>query len=137
VASIEGSDSPEGEPGSSLADEHDQDHEYEWRHSGYGVASFCLTLVMGLFFLIAFGMAGLHTIPGVVEMDEDSPWIVLLGLMVLGSFFGNLLAIALGVVGLLEKRRKKAFAVLGTVMSSVSVLLVIILIVVMILMDQA
>lgn len=107
----------------------------EWKHSRFGIASFTLTVVLGLCLLLAFGLIGLEYAETGPDLEEDSPLLVLVGLLFVFSCLGNVLSLALGVVGLLEKRRKKAFALLGTVLSSLTLLLIVVLTLASILME--
>jgi hypothetical protein len=85
------------------------------KHSGFGIASFLIVLAAGALEFVLVAIAGiLETIrPG--GMDEDSPIAILLGLAMFGGLLVNLLGILLGVVGLLQRDRKKPFAVLGVI----------------------
>ena len=60
--------------------------------------------------------------PGALQ-DNSSPKTVLLGLALIGLFLSELLAVGLGIAGILQKERKKSLAVLGTVFSGAAVLL--------------
>ena len=87
-------------------------------HSGLGISSFiiallfCLTLV-GLF--ITAGMMEMNSPDGI---DEDSTATILLGIALISSFFAELLAIGLGIAGLIQRKRGRLFAILGLAISS-------------------
>jgi hypothetical protein len=66
------------------------------------------------------------TTPG--GMNEKSASAIIVGFSIIGLLFANLVAIGLGLGGLMKKGKKKLFAVLGTVFSSVITLGTIILI---------
>ena len=95
----------------------------EQKHSGLGIASFALSLLMsaGIFFII---MAA-----GVIEtarpggLDENSPAAVVIGLIVLAAGFANLVAMGLGIAGLFQKDRNKVFAILGTCFATLATIL--------------
>ncbi len=56
---------------------------------------------------------------------QDSPafvWLTLIGLGILGCLLLYLVGLALGIAGLVQRRRKKLFAVLGTVGNGVVLL---------------
>jgi hypothetical protein len=52
-------------------------------------------------------------------MDEDSAGAVMVGLILFAFLGAALVALGLGIGGLLQKERKKIFAILGAVFSSV------------------
>lgn len=87
------------------------------KHSGLGVASFIISVVTGvlLFLLIVIAGAIEASTPG--GMDEESATAVVIGLFVILFLCVMLVALGLGVAGLLQKERKKIFAILGVVFS--------------------
>ena len=68
----------------------------------------------------------LIVIAGIMEsvqpggVDEESVAALVLGLLVIGSFFIQMFAFALGIAGLFQRNRYKVFAILGIVFSSLS-----------------
>lgn len=85
------------------------------RHSGLGIASLILSLGGGglLFLLIVVaGYAEMST-PG--GLDESAPTTMLLGLGILGAGVLEVVAVALGIAGLLQRDRRTLFAILGLV----------------------
>ena len=88
------------------------------KHSGFGIASFVIALAVGTLEFIVFVIAGIleTTTPG--GIDEDSPILMLLVIVMIGGLLLNLLGIILGIVGLCLRKRKKIFAVLGVVIGS-------------------
>src|SRR5437868_3291478 len=83
------------------------------KHSGFGIASFIIGLVIGFLDLAIVGVAGVlaATKPG--GLDEDSPVAMLLGLCIFALVFINLIGLGLGIAGLCQARRNKTFAFLG------------------------
>jgi hypothetical protein len=93
----------------------------EKKHSGLGIASFITSIVSGLLiFLIAVILAVMEgSTPG--GIDEESVGAVLGGLGLFALLGAAVFALGLGVGGLLQKERKKIFAVLGTVFSALTI----------------
>ena len=99
----------------------------EQKHSGLGVASFIASIVSGICIFLIFVVAGVMETSTPGGIDEESTGALMLG-FVLYAFLGALLlALGLGIGGLLQKERKKIFAILGTVMSAVMVVVTIFL----------
>ncbi|MCG9740068.1 hypothetical protein L1D32_18060 [Shewanella insulae] len=94
----------------------------ESKHSGLGIAGFVLSILSTLLIF------GLLIIAGVLEattpggIDETSPEAIIVGLLLFAFIGLTLVALGLGVAGLFQKQRKKIFAILGTIFSSVTVL---------------
>ncbi|WP_438447586.1 hypothetical protein [Gorillibacterium sp. sgz5001074] len=98
------------------------------KHSGLGIASFILFGVMAVAFvalLVAFITQLASVIdfsdPDAVQSEEvtqriqDMPELAVILFLMLGTFAGNLIGLVLGIVGCVQRERKKVFAVLGTV----------------------
>ncbi|HLU13523.1 MAG TPA: hypothetical protein VKZ64_06150 [Arenimonas sp.] len=94
----------------------------EAKHSGLGIASFIISLVAGLAILIAIVIAGIMEANTPGGIDENSPEAILLGLVLIGMMFLDLVALGLGIGALFQRDRKKIFAILGTIFSGVVVL---------------
>jgi hypothetical protein len=83
-------------------------------NSGLGIASFVISLVAGL---IAFGLivaAAVIAAGNPNGVDEKSPVAIALGCSVIMVSFCILVGLCLGIAGLVQRNRKKLFAVLGT-----------------------
>ncbi len=92
----------------------------ELTHSEIGIVSFTASIISVVFVFLLIVVAGVLevTTPGGVDVESDSAIIVGLFLF---AFVGVLLiALGLGIVGLMQKDRKITFAILGTVFSSVA-----------------
>lgn len=94
----------------------------ELKHSGVGVASFVLSLLSGVGLLVLFGVAGYMESQSPAGMSEDDPTTMLLGVALLAAGMAQFLAFILGVVGLFQTKRKKIFAILGTIFSLLAIL---------------
>ena len=90
----------------------------EQKHSGLGIASFISSVISGilLFLIIVVASVMEASTPG--GMDEESPAVIVVGLCVYAFLFVALIALGLGIGGLIQKDRKKLFALLGTVFSA-------------------
>ena len=95
----------------------------EQKHSGLGIASFITSIVVGMF------MFGLIVAAGVMEastpggLDEESVEAVVIGLLMFLFLGLTMVALGLGIAGIVQKGRKKLFAILGTIFSSLTILL--------------
>ena len=90
----------------------------EQKHSGFGIASFVSSIVSGIFLFLIFVIAGVmeESTPG--GINEESSAAMAIGLCLLAFLFVAFVALGLGIGGLIQKDRKKLFAVLGTVFSA-------------------
>jgi hypothetical protein len=87
----------------------------EVRHSRLGVASFTVSVAVGLAFLVLFGIHVLR------EPASPEPRQTLEGLIIIGLWAADVLAVGLGVAGVFQSGVKKAFAILGTVFSALTI----------------
>ena len=95
----------------------------EQKHSGLGIASFVISTLAGILILVVFAIAG--SMKGSTTgggIDENYVRNVMVGLSTIGLLFINVLAVGLGIGGLFQKERQKIFAILGTVLSSFTIL---------------
>ena len=93
------------------------------KHSGFGIASFAVSLALGV------GMLALFIIAGVLEsstpdgMDEESTAAIVIGLLIIGTLFGQFLALVLGIVGVAQSSHKRIFGILGISISGIMLFL--------------
>ncbi|MBW2409833.1 MAG: hypothetical protein JRF72_08550 [Deltaproteobacteria bacterium] len=94
----------------------------ELKHSGVGITSFIISLLVaiGAFFLVVVAGIIETTTPG--GMDENSVAAVVVGLFIFACIFLQIVALGLGIGGLIQKYRKKIFAILGTAFSGMTIL---------------
>jgi len=86
-------------------------------HSGLGIASFIISLAAGIALILLLGIAGvMESQPG--GMNEESAGAILLGLFFALTALAQVLALGLGIAGLVQTGRSKLFGVLGTVFAS-------------------
>ena len=106
----------------------------EDRHSRMGIASFAISIlaILGivLFFVLVSSVASSLTGPDPQNFDPnsispDSPLattLFFLSLLFLGSVLITVVGLGLGIAGLVQRRRKKLFAALGTALNGLIVL---------------
>src|SRR5690606_39021202 len=100
------------------------------KHSGLGIASFVVAVLVMLAMLGVFAVAGVMAASDPAVMDENSADAMMIGLAIIFLFLVDLVALGLGIGGLLQQDRKKLFAVLGLVVSGGIILLTIVLFIV-------
>ena len=100
----------------------------EQKHSRLGIASFITSIVSGILIFLVIVIAGVMEASTPGGMDEESAGAVMVGLFLFAFLGAALVALGLGIGGLLQKERKKIFAILGTVFSSVSLVVTIFII---------
>lgn len=85
------------------------------RHSGLGIAALVLSLGGGgaLFLLIVIAGYAEMTTPG--GIDQTAPATLLIGLGLLAALALEVLALALGIAGALQRDRRRLFPILGLV----------------------
>ena len=88
--------------------------------SGLGIASLILSIVSALAIFVLIMLAGMveSATPG--GMDENSPEAILIGLFLVGFMGAALLGLGLGIGGLVQQNRNKTLAIVGTVLSAVT-----------------
>jgi uncharacterized membrane protein len=94
----------------------------EQKHSGLGVASFITSLVSGILLFLLIVIAGVIEASTPGGMDEKSAAAVIVGLFMIFFLGASLVALGLGIGGLIQKDRKKIFAILGTVFAAITFL---------------
>ena len=97
------------------------------KHSGFGIASF-ITSISAAILIVVFFIAAIMQYSGSEEPDSESTAAIITGLLFFFSVFVDFIALVLGIVGLCSKDKKKIFALLGTIFSSVTILISIIII---------
>jgi hypothetical protein len=85
------------------------------RHSGLGIASFVISCVCAVLILVLLIVAGVMEVSTPGGVSEESPVVIVVGLLLIFFVFLALVGLGLGIAGLFQSERKKAFAVLGTV----------------------
>ena len=101
----------------------------EKKHSGLGVSSFIISVVIAILMFLLFAVAGVMETSTPGGMDEESIGAMLVGLGLFAFLFVDLLAIGLGVAGLFQTSRKKVFPILGVAVAAGTVVLTIFLVI--------
>jgi hypothetical protein len=86
-------------------------------HSGFGIASFAISLGCSLVVFLAIVFAGIIGVVKGGATDRNSPVTIAFGLMIMFCGLGYFIGLALGIAGVMDKHRKKIFAVLGIVIN--------------------
>ena len=94
----------------------------EQKHSGLGVASFVTSLISGVVIFLLLAVAGVMEASTPGGISEDSLSAMVVGLILLLFLGVALVALGLGIAGLLQKNRKKIFALLGSIFSAATLL---------------
>ncbi len=87
-------------------------------HSGFGIASFAIAVIVGLLDFAIVVVAGIVDFSSPYGEDDRSPLAAPVVLGICGSVFVSLIGLVIGIVGLIQSQRKRAFAVLGVVLCS-------------------
>ncbi|MDF9841811.1 MULTISPECIES: hypothetical protein [unclassified Paenibacillus] len=113
---------PETNPGYAY-----QENKRDYKHSGPGIASFVIALVTVVGYAISFVYAGMQATSILSSsndvINDSSQTIMLLGLTVLILAAVNVAGAVVGIIGLTLRRRKKVFAIIGTVINALILLL--------------
>jgi hypothetical protein len=98
-------------------------YDYEpMKHSGLGVASFVMSVAIGVFDFAVFMFAGVVEMSTPGGMDEESIVAVIVGLLIIGSLFMNVGGVGLGIAGIVQRDRQKVFSVLGVAFNTLIIL---------------
>lgn len=92
-------------------------------HAGLGGASFILMLAIGVLTAGIFLLTGHVSLVLEEQGKENEVLSAVMGLMLLGLIFSQILPLGLGVGGLLQKNRRKIFAIFGVALAAVQLLL--------------
>src|SRR5690606_34790781 len=95
----------------------------EVKHTGAGIASFDTIIDAGVLIFVQIMIAGVVEVSTPGGMDEESIAAVLIGLFLFAFLGAELVALGLGIGGLIQKDRKKIFAILGVVFSATALLI--------------
>ena len=98
--------------------------------NGLGMASFITSIVSGIFLFVVFSIAGVmeSSTPG--GIDEESTGAIVIGLFLFAFMGMALVALGMGIGGLVQREKKNIFAILGTVFSAVSLVVTIFLLII-------
>jgi hypothetical protein len=85
----------------------------ESRHSGFGIASFVIAILVGIAEFILLVVAGVMEAKTPGGMDEDAPATIILGSLLIGGLLMSFVGAVLAIAGLVQGGRSKVFPVLG------------------------
>ncbi|AWB44008.1 hypothetical protein DCC85_07130 [Paenibacillus sp. CAA11] len=115
----------------------EREASYDLKHSGPGIASFIVNLIVFIGYIAgmssafaAFGRLDEHVNRSTEELYNlvaDQQYFVIGVIVIIISFFLNLVGMILAIIGLALKHRKKRFAVIGFVVGLLPIALLIIL----------
>lgn len=104
-----------------------KENKRDFKHSGPGIASFVIALVTLIGYAIAFVFVGFHAanvLNGSNNVIADSAeTIMYLGVSVLILAALNVIGAVTGIIGMTLRRRRKVFAIIGTVINGLFLLL--------------
>ncbi|MEC0368855.1 hypothetical protein [Paenibacillus chibensis] len=97
------------------------------RHSGPGIASFIISLISMLAYIVSVGAMGAIFSSslngeGLSWSDSSTTGVTVITIILIGLFAANLIGIVLGIVGLVLRNRKKIFAILGLSLNTIIIL---------------
>ena len=98
------------------------------KHSRFGIASFITSISAAISIALVYAIAVIMQSSGPEEGDSASTVIIIMTLLFYFLIFVDFIALVLGIVGLCSKDKKKIFALLGTIFSSVTIFISIIII---------
>lgn len=102
------------------------DSPSEEKHSRFGIASFVISVAVGVLLMGVLIVAGfLHNL----HPTGPYPGQMVVGLLTIGLLFADLAAMGLGIAAVSEEGRKKVFGVLGLAFSGLTILATVALIV--------
>ncbi|WP_052380613.1 hypothetical protein [Paenibacillus camerounensis] len=104
-----------------------EENKRDYKHSGPGIASFVIALVTVIGYAIAFVYAGMQA-TSILNSSNDvindsSQAIMMLGLAVIILVAVNIAGAVVGIIGLTLRRRKKVFAIIGTIINAIILIL--------------
>lgn len=86
-------------------------------HSGMGIAAFVISILLTIGVFVLLGVAGYMETSSPGGLDENSIEAVVLGLFVIASGVALLIGAGLGLAGVLQRERRRVFAILGLVIN--------------------
>ncbi|MDP8254882.1 MAG: hypothetical protein P9M14_03965 [Candidatus Alcyoniella australis] len=92
----------------------------ELRHSGPGIASFIIALLAGISMAFVILIAGVMETSAPGGMDTDAPETIAVGFGVCCDVMLFGIGAVLGLVGVLQRERKKIFAIMGLIFNGIA-----------------
>ena len=91
--------------------------------SKLGIASLLISIFTAIGLFIVFLVAGVMESNTYGGIDEESAGAIILGLFIFAFGFLDLLAIGLGIAGIFQKTRDRITAIIGTIISSATLII--------------
>ena len=91
--------------------------------SKLGIASLLISIFTAVGLFIVFLVAGVMESNTYGGIDEESAGAIILGLFIFAFGFLDLLAIGLGIAGIFQKTRDRITAIIGTIISSATLII--------------
>ena len=91
--------------------------------SKLGIAALIISIFTALGLFILFLIAGVMESNTIGGIDEESVGAIIVGLFIFGFAFLDLLAIGLGIAGIFQKTRERITAIIGTIISSATLII--------------
>ena len=98
--------------------------------SKLGITSLLISIFTAIGLFIVFLIAGVMESNTYGGIDEESAGAIILGLFIFGFVFLDLLAVGLGIAGIFQKTRDRITAIIGTILSSATLIITLSLIVI-------
>ena len=96
--------------------------------SKLGIAALIISIFTAIGLFILFLIAGVMESNTIGGIDEESVGAIIVGLFIFGFAFLDLLAIGLGIAGIFQKTRERITAIIGTIISSATLIITLTLI---------
>ena len=103
--------------------------------SKLGIAALLISIFTAIGLFIVFLIAGVMESNTYGGLDEESAVAIILGLFIFGFGFLDLLAVGLGIAGIFQKTRDRITAIIGTIISSATLIITLSLIAIGLAMD--
>jgi hypothetical protein len=101
----------------------------EEKHSRLGIASFAISMVVGLLFVALFAVAGVLN-AGRFQRGGSYPGQALIGFIAIFLLTAEVVAVGLGIASVCQSARKRVLGILGLTCSSLTLLGVIALMII-------
>ena len=91
--------------------------------SKLGIAALIISIFTAIGLFILFLIAGVMESNTNGGIDEESAGAIIVGLLIFGFSFLDLLALGLGIAGIFQKTRERITAIIGTIISSATLII--------------
>lgn len=93
-----------------------------------GITSLVISILTALGLFMVFLIAGVMESNTMGGLDEESAGVIIIGILIFGFGFLDLLAMGLGIAGIFQKTRDRITAIIGTIISSATLIITVSLI---------